>query len=274
MKLSRAVAVLAASTLLALTACGSSEGLGSSAEEGQESAESTGSADEPTDDTGGGELTESSFVSTITQAQLEASTTQLDMTIDATGQSITMTGQVEAADTLEESAMEAELEIPGQGTIGMILVDATFYMNLGDVTGGKYIELSLDDPTAEQFLGQLKSQMNPAEAIKALEGAVTGFEATGSDTIDGQETTTYVLEVDAQKVFAAQGTPLPPGVDVPEALTYTFWINDENLPLRMAVDMGSLGEIEMNFSEWGEPVDIQAPPPSQITDENPLAPAA
>jgi hypothetical protein len=170
--------------------------------------------------------------------------------------------------------MEAEMEIPGQGAISMILVDSTFYMNLGEVTGGKYFELSLDDPTAEQFLGQLKSQMNPAEGIKALEGAVTGFEAAGGETIDGEETTKYVLEVDAQKVFAAQGTTLPPGIDVPKTLTYTFWVNGENLPLRMAVDMGALGQIEMNFSAWGEPVDIQAPAPNEITDENPLAPAA
>jgi hypothetical protein len=258
--------------LLTLTACGSSESLASGSEKDSSSAQSSGT-DEATEDTGG-ELTESNFLSTIAQAQLDASTAQLDMSIELAGQSITMTGQLEAAETVEDSAMEAQMEIPGQGAISMILVDSTLYMSLGEATGGKYFELSLDDPSVEQFLGQLKNQMNPAQAVKALEGAVTGFEAAGSETIDGEETTKYVLEVDAQKVFASQGTMLPPGVDVPKSLTYTFWVNDENLPLRMAVDMGDLGQAEMNFSAWGEPVDIEAPPPSQITDENPLAPAA
>jgi hypothetical protein len=54
-------------------------------------------------------------------------------------------------------------------------------------------------------------------------------------------------------------------------MVYTFWLDDEQLPVRTAIDMGELGVVEMNFSDWGEPVDIQAPPRSQITKQNPFA---
>jgi len=291
-KLSR-LAAAASAGVLVLAGCGNSESLGAgddattapasettSEEPTDEPAEEPTSqaTEEPTTDATEGaegtELTEATMVQVVTDAQLEAGTAQMDMSIDVAGQSITMTGALQAAATLEESAMRAEMEIPGQGTIQMILIDSVLYMNLGPATGDKFFELRLDDPSAEAFLGQLKSQLNPAEAIKALEGAVTGFEAAGTETVDGQETTKYVLQVDTQKVLARQGTPLPPGVDVPDTLDYTFWLNADNLPVKIAVEMGALGTIEMNFTGWGEPVDIAAPPANQITEQNPLTPAA
>jgi len=289
-KLSRLVAAASASALLVLAGCGDSDSLGSgnddepttsatseATDEGTDEPTdqpSTEATEEPTDDGGGGELTQDSFVSAITEAQLAAGTAMMDMDVAVGGQSITMTAAIDAGKTLEETAMRAEMEIPGQGTIEMILVDAVLYMNLGAASENKFFELRLDDPSAEQFLGQLKSQLNPAEAVKALEGAVTGFEEAGTETVDGQETTKYVLQVDTKKVFARQGTQLPPGVDVPDTLDYTFWLNDENLPLRIAIDMGGLGTVEMDITGWGEPVDIQAPPANQITKQNPLTPTA
>lgn len=266
MNLSRAVATTAASALLALTGCASSEplvadGVGSGS--ANEAAVTTGAAPR---------LTEQNFLSGVSDAQLEARSAQLDMSIQLQGQSVTATGAMLAEQTLEDSAMQLELEIPGLGTMEMILVDGVAYLNLGQLTSGKYVQLRLDDPAAKEMLGQLKGSLSPAELTRALEGAVTSFEEVGPDTVDGEETTKYVLEVDARKALASQGTgQLPPGVELPRTFTYTFWINDQNLPLRVTADMGSAGQLELRLSNWGEPVDIQAPAAEEITDENPFA---
>jgi hypothetical protein len=263
--LSRAVAATAVSALLALTGCASSEplvadGVGS------------GSANEAVTTGGAPQLTEQNFLSGVSDAQLEARSARLDMSIQLQGQSVTATGAMLAEQTLEDSAMQVEMEIPGLGTMEMILVDGVAYLNLGQLTADKYARLRLDDPAAKEMLGQLKGSLSPAELTRALEGAVTDFEEVGTDTVDGEETTKYVLEVDARKVLATQGMgQLPPGVELPKAFTYTFWINDQNLPLRVTAEMGSAGELEMRFSNWGEPVDIQAPAPEDITDESPFA---
>lgn len=277
MKLSRAAVAAAASALLTLTACGSSGSLATddeSTSSASGSSEPTDPDDEPTaeDEPVETGLTEENFLSTVVDAQLAASTTQMDMTMDLAGQSIGMTGQLEAAETIESSAMQLEMEIPGGGSFEMILVDGVLYMNAGPATEDKFAELRLDDPAAEQYLGQLKGQLNPAETTKALEGAITGYEAAGADPVDGQEASKYVLEVDTAKVLEKGGVMEVPGFELPKNLVYTFWLDDSNLPVRITIDTGELGVVEMNFSSWGEPVDIQAPPRSQITEQNPFSP--
>jgi hypothetical protein len=273
MKLSRAVAAAAASALLTMTACGSSESL---ATDGG-SASSDPQTNEPADDvtTEGeptaGELDEESFLSTVADAQLAASTTRMDMSMDLSGQSVTVTGQLEGADTVKASAMELEMEIPGLGSLELILVDGILYLNAGAATGNKFAELRLDDPAAEQYLGQLQGQLNPVAMTKALQGALTGFEAVGADPVNGHDATKFILEVVTAKVRAAGGVAEVPGFELPETMVYTFWLDDEQLPVRTAIDMGELGVVEMNFSDWGEPVDIQPPPRSQIMKQNPFS---
>lgn len=267
MKLSRAAVAVAASALLTLTACGSSEQLAS---EGSRTSNSVEQRAADVTNTGS-ELTESNFLSTIVQAQLEAGSARVAIAGDVAGQPITMTGALETGENLEESAVQAEVDVSGLGSVEVVLVDAVIYLKLDGLTGGKYIELPLDGSVAEQFLGQLKSHVNPAEIATALEGAVTGFEVVGADTVDGEETTQYVLEVDSSKGLAQQGVRLPDGAELPKVMTYTFWIDDRALPLRITADMGEVVQLDVSLSDWGEPVDIQAPAGDQITEDNPFA---
>ena len=264
MKLSRAAIAVATSALLTLTACGSSEPLAAGGSNGVAGAgAATPSA-----------LTEDNFVSTVIEAQLAAQSAKIDVSGNVGGQSLTLTGAVLAAEKPVRSALQADVEISGMGAVEVILVDAMVYLKLGELTGDKYLKLPLAGGDVEQFLGQLEGQLNPAEFVRALEGAVTRFEKTGVEDVEGEQTTRYVLQVDPRKVLAKQGVELPGGAHLPKALTYTFWMTPDNLPLRITADMGELGELDAAFSDWGEPVDIEAPAADQITDGNPFAPAA
>lgn len=264
MKLSRAAVAVATSVVLTLTACGSSEPLASGAPGGV-TTDATGSANELTDDT---------FVATVIEAQLAAKSAKIRVSGDVAGQAITLTGAVQAAEEPAESALQADVEISGMGAVELILVDAVVYLKFGQLTGDRYLKLPLAGAGAKQFLGQLDGQLNPAEFVRALDGAVTRFEVTGAETVDGEQTTKYVIEVDPRKVLAKQGVKLPGGAELPKVLTYTFWIDSDNLPRRITADMGDLGELDASFSDWGDPVDIEAPPADRITEGNPFAPSS
>jgi hypothetical protein len=291
-KLTRAAVAATASVLLTLTACSSSDSLDSGSDETtSDSAESTESAPAPDEgespeeaegetSQADGTVTQAAWLDSVTEAQLDAQSARMEMEMDVAGQTVTMSGVVRGAEELTESAMQMEMEVPGAGQAGsieMILLDGTLYMNMGSLTQGKYVTLDLDDPSAEQFFGGLQSQVNLAETTRMLEDSITSFEEAGSETVDGVETTKYVVTVDTEKFFDQQGGlgELPPSVDVPDSLTYTYWVDDEDLPVRVTTDMGGLGAMDMSFSDWGEPVEIEAPPAGQISKQNPFqAPAA
>ena len=62
--------------------------------------------------------------------------------------------------------------------------------------------------------------------------------------------------------------------DAPTSLNYHVWFDNKSLVRQFSVDMGSgLGEMVMNYSDWGKPVQISAPPKDKVT-EMPTLPSA
>ena len=55
-----------------------------------------------------------------------------------------------------------------------------------------------------------------------------------------------------------------------ETITYEFFLDENELPRRMELDMGP-ASVELTMSGWGRPVDISAPPRSQIARDDPFA---
>ncbi len=52
-----------------------------------------------------------------------------------------------------------------------------------------------------------------------------------------------------------------------------LWVNGDDLPVRMSIDMPTADptsgksvpvKFQVDYSKWGEPVDIQAPPADQV----------
>ena len=137
------------------------------------------------------------------------------------------------------------------------------------------------DPT--QTLTQLESLSN---------GAVTGADKLGSTDIRGVSTDEYRLNLDVAKAQAqAQAGAASigglTGGTLPamefHALAITVWVDAEGLIRRQEVtedisasvrgiDARVRGDITMDFWDFGVPVDIQAPPSSQVTPITSLAP--
>jgi hypothetical protein len=270
---------------LGLTGCGAAAGGTSDTADAPASA--SASAEAPV------ELTQASFVEELSAAQSEAATVHMSMEYSGAGAEAAglagapLEADVDMSDP-ENPAMAMQMDMDGE-TADMVLAGGDFYMNMGESTSGKFLSMAeaaeSDNPMAALFKGMgdvMQSSlqgMDPAAQLQGMDGAITSFEKTGTETVDGVETDVYTILVDAAKMSGPQVDSLPE-----EALAeygemeIVYNVDGDNLARKVLLTMGSgAEEMVMNstFSAWGEPVDVAAPTGDQLLalDEMLEAPA-
>jgi hypothetical protein len=227
-------------------------------------------------------LTQASFVEELSAAQTEAATVHMSMEYSGAGaEAADLAGAPLEADVdisdPENPAMAMQMDMDGE-TADMVLVGGDFYMSMGESTSGKFISLAeageSDNPMAALFKGlgdvmQSSLQgMDPAAQLEGMEDAITSFEKTGTETVDGVETDVYTILVDTAKMSGPQIENLPE-----EALAefgemeIVYNVDGDNLARKALITMGSGAEemvIDSTFTGWGEPVDVTAPTGDQL----------
>jgi LppX_LprAFG lipoprotein len=261
----RAAIAMSSTALIVIAGCGSASDTGDSASD----------TDLPGD---AGALTLANFASTTSQAQEDAHTVHLDADVGIQGQTMTMSGDIEVGASIPDTSFAFDLDADDLGDMSMVLVDEVLYLNGGEATDDKFIELDLRDrsnPIGDLY-SQLAGQTDPASITRGFQGAIEDFETVGSEEIDGTATTHYRITVDARKALEnALGDAMPPNLEsslgsLPETMTYDVWVDEDNLPRQMQFDMMGT-RMDLDFSKWGEPVDIEAPSPSEISDQDPMS---
>lgn len=105
------------------------------------------------------------------------------------------------------------------------------------------------------------------EKIRAA-GSVTG---TATEHLDGRPVTRYTIDVDLARLIDAERDAVVRGSLRELAkrgvtrIPYRLWLDGENLPVRIAVDLPGRSTTT-DYSRWGEPVQVAAPPGNQVTD--------
>ena len=51
---------------------------------------------------------------------------------------------------------------------------------------------------------------------------------------------------------------------LPDQLTYDLWLDDQDRPVQMEVDLEDQGSVTVKMSDYDQPVTIKAPPASQV----------
>jgi hypothetical protein len=265
MKLSRKSSSLVAVVLLAglsLTACGDKD----SSDGGSKPAASSSAK------SGGGDLTEANFVDTLTAAQVKASSAHVTMDIGVGGQSIKATGDQKVGKTFADTAMSLSMDMgaAGMDQIKMVLADQTFYLNFGKMTQDKYAKIDLKDdsnPLGKQF-SQLVDQMDPSKQLEQFKKALTSFDKKGApQDIDGVKAQPYEIVLDTSKIAALSDLPGGATAGVPKTLTYTMFVGPDDLLRRIVTDAAG-SKVTVDYSKWGEPVDIKAPAAGEISDQD------
>ena len=53
---------------------------------------------------------------------------------------------------------------------------------------------------------------------------------------------------------------------LPSTLTYDLWTDDDGMLRQTKIALGDLGSVTMTMSDWGDPVDIEAPPADDVME--------
>ncbi|GIG37271.1 hypothetical protein [Cellulomonas pakistanensis] len=211
------------------------------------------------------DLTKDDFIQRVTDATQAAGTLTMDMTQSGSGMSQTASGVVSYAEGAQEMSMT--LEVPEAGTVEMRMVDGVVYMTMGELTQGKFLEIDPNDPSNPMAgsVAELEGQFDPTQGLSPE--AVLQFEKAGEpEEVGGVLAQPYTVVVDSSA--AAENLPeelAGAGASLPAELSYTYWIDADDLIRRVTSE--SLGiSTDITFSGWGEPVEIVAPAPEEITD--------
>ncbi|MCR6481606.1 hypothetical protein M8542_02140 [Amycolatopsis sp. OK19-0408] len=138
-------------------------------------------------------------------------------------------------------------------------------------TGKPWVAVSPDgnDPFSQVLGGsltQLAAQNDPAHTLGEIRTAGTIVSSERTE-LSGVAAEHYRVELD----LARLGGDLPAGLP-PEStgkFPVELWLDDTHRPLQVVLDLspilqGAEARITTRYSEWGGPVDVQAPPPGEV----------
>jgi hypothetical protein len=217
------------------------------------------------------ELTTEDFVARLTAAQ--DGVTSYDIAMTTTGAAASSaTGSVDTADGKQDMAIK--MSTAETGDIEVRMVGGMLYLNLAELSGGLFLQVDPNDPSNPfgAAFSTLGEDMSASAGIKNLEAALVSVTATGeSEAIDGTDTQVYEVVVDTTKIAPELQTSL--GADgaaaLPETLTYTYWIDADDLIRQVAFDIAGT-TTTTTFSNFGAGAPVEAPPADQITTEMPF----
>jgi hypothetical protein len=272
----RRVAALTVTTLLVavLTACGgddSSEGgeeattaatSESEATESEAPEETDAEADSGGDTAEGEAVDKDEFLADFRAAVEDATTAHMTMATGAGGMSIEAEGEVDYTTTPPSMAMTMTNPAGGTTPMDVRLVDGFFYINMGQMSQNKFYKISLDDPNSPLGdMSELAGTMDPVQAFEQFAAGLEKVEYVGAEDVEGEQLDHYVLTLDTAKVEMLQqaGTQ-----GLPKELKYDLWLDDEDRMRQVKLDLGSTASVDMRVFDWGEPVDIKAPPASDV----------
>jgi hypothetical protein len=222
---------------------------------------------------------------------------ELEMSLAAEGQSFSITGEADVDNANQRIDMTMDMGMLG-GEMRILMDGGVVYMRspaFQDAPTG-WISMDpakLDPATAAQFGGFGAGTTDPS-AYAGLFAGVFDVEASGEADIRGVSTTHYVGTIDLKQVLAGFSDVVGKEVDaatkeqlemaveqfeslgIDEKIPFEIWIDDDGLPRRQRItmDFGDLvpgtGEASMemtvDYSAFGEPVEVDIPRPSEVTD--------
>ena len=223
---------------------------------------------------------------------------ELNMSMSAEGMEYSITAEADVDSATQDVAMTMDLGMLG-GEMEMVVHDEVIYMRSPAFEGVAPTPwVSMDpakmDPAAAAQFGGFGAGTTDPSAYAGLFAGVFDVRASGEADIGGVATTHYVGTIDLAKVLEGFSDVVGEDVDaatkeqleaavkqfealgIEEKIPFELWIDDEGLPRRQRVtmDFGDLVpgteeaflKMTVDYSAFGEPVHVQVPKASQVTD--------
>ena len=222
---------------------------------------------------------------------------ELEMSIAAAGEDLSFSGESDVDNVRTRIDMTIDMGMLG-GEMQIVMNGGVIYMRspVFEDVGTEWVSMDpskMDPAAAGQFGGFGMGTTDPSAYIGLFAG-VFDVKASGEQELDGVSTTHYVGTIDLQKVLAGFTDVVGKDVDaatkkqlemavkqfsvlgIDKKIPFEIWIDEDGLPRRQRItmDFGDLVpgteeasmEMTVNFSDFGGPVDIEIPRPSEVTD--------
>jgi hypothetical protein len=221
----------------------------------------------------------------------------LKMSVSAAGESLSISGEADIDNEHERVDMTMDLGMLG-GEMEIVMDGGVMYMRapMFQDAGTEWVSMdpSKMDPAAAAQFGGFGAGTTDPSAYVGLFAGVFDVKVSGEEELKGVPTTHYVGTIDLKKVLkgfsdvvgehadAATKKQLKAAVKqfeslgIDDKIPFEIWIDAEGLPRRQRItmDFGKLVpgadeasmEMTVDFSDFGKPVDIDIPPPSEVTD--------
>ena len=219
------------------------------------------------------------------------------MSVNAEGQTFSFSGEADVDNEHQRIDMTMDLGMFG-GEMQIVMDDGIVYMRSPMFQDAPTEWISMDpskmDPAAAAQFGGFGAGTTDPSAYAGLFAGVFDVRASGEQEIEGVSTTHYVGTIDLKKVLEGFADVVGEEVDaaakeqleatveqfeslgIDEKIPFEIWIDDEGLPRRQRItmDFGDLipgtDEASMamtvDYSDFGQPVDIEVPKRSEVTD--------
>jgi len=110
------------------------------------------------------------------------------------------------------------------------------------------------------------SGLSPSSSVAAMRGSLKKVEYAGTDTVQGTKVDKYRVTADTSAMAKTLGGSTAAMGDLPKTVTYDLYVDSDHLMRRIDMKIADQS-ITMLVGKWGEPVDIKAPPASQIMSQ-------
>ncbi|WAL66779.1 hypothetical protein ORV05_02905 [Amycolatopsis cynarae] len=172
----------------------------------------------------------------------------------------------------------------------MIITDGSLYVQVPEsvrasTTSGKpWGKAPADSDVGRAVAARQSRATDPGETLDRMRQAGT-IDRSEQTVLDGQPVTHYWITLDLSKMIQLmQGEVAPASLDKLRGgnvrVPTEIWLNSDLLPVQLTEDqtvmMQALGQtggdhvgFTVKYTDWGTPVDIQAPPADQVGDLHP-----
>ncbi len=241
-------------------------------------------APEPSESTSVGAATGSvdaaEFFKLVGDATADKKSSTVTIESSFSGISTTITADTITPDDPTKSAMNMTMDLGALGgTIELILVDGRVYMNMGELTQNKWVDMT--DEGGDEIFAEQFDQLDTSTQFDIFEQSVKSIAvADQPETNDGVQAYRYDMVLDSAKLFeltdqTAEITAA--GGAVPDDIRQSMWVTADGLPVKLEqlFDIEIAGTTAssstvMLFSNWGESFTITAPSADQIVSPDAL----
>lgn len=253
--------------LAGLTSCSSSDDSTATDSSGGSSTSSSGSPSaDASSPTAGETLDPATFVDDVLGSVEDATTAHLTMTTTGGSDAMTMEGDVDYSANPPEMSVTMTSSADSSQQIGLRIVDGVMYMQMAQLGNGKWLKMDLNGKNSP-LGGGLMDQMDPGAGLEAMQANIDDVTYVGEEDVDGETLQHYRMKVRSKAFMDLQGDlGTTGGAKLPSLITYDIWTDDAGMMRKTELAMGDLGSVTVEMSDWGEPVDISAPPDSDIMD--------